>query len=70
MLFRSEVLREAENCLVALRSLAIGRRILEISQQLIAAEQKGDQGEVGRLVQQQIELARLRRELESSASEA
>ena len=65
-----EVLREAENCLVALRSLAIGRRILEISQQLIAAEQKGDQGEVGRLVQQQIELARLRRELESSASEA
>ena len=59
-----EVLVEAENCLATLRSMAISRRILEISQELAFAEQVGDEELLNNLVTEQIELARMRRELQ------
>ncbi len=58
------VLVEAENCLATLRSMAISRRILEISQELAFAEQVGDAELLGNLVNEQIELARMRRNLQ------
>jgi DNA primase len=58
------VLVEAENCLATLRSMAISRRILEISQELAFAEQVGDAELLGKLVNEQIELARMRRDLQ------
>ncbi|MGI8669799.1 MAG: DNA primase [Aridibacter sp.] len=58
------VLVEAENCLAALRSMAISRRILEISQELAFAEQVGDAELLGNLVNEQIELARMTRDLQ------
>ncbi len=59
-----EVLIEAENCLATLRSMAISRRILEISQELAFAEQVGDKELLNGLVVEQIELARMRRDLQ------
>ncbi len=59
-----EVLREAENCVATLRGMAISRRILDISQELVFAEQTGDVPLRDQLVMEQIELARLKRELE------
>jgi DNA primase len=59
-----EVLREAENCVATLRGMAITRRILDISQELVFAEQTGDVSLRDRLVMEQIDLARLKRELE------
>ncbi|MGI8542071.1 MAG: DNA primase [Aridibacter sp.] len=58
------VLVEAENCLATLRSMAISRRILDISQELAFAEQVGDAELLGKLVNEQIELARMRRDLQ------
>jgi DNA primase len=60
-----EVLHEAENCLLTLRSLAISRRIIDVNQELMLAEQRKDADEIGRLVSTQIELARIKRELET-----
>ncbi len=59
-----EVLTEAENCVVALRSMAISQKILEISQELVYAEQNNDIGLRDELVVKQIELARMKRDLE------
>lgn len=59
-----EVLIEAENCLATLRSMAISRRILEISQELAFAEQIGDDELLNNLVSEQINLARMRRDLQ------
>lgn len=59
-----EVFTEAMRCLAALRVMAISRRIIEISQELVAAEQKGDIELQNRLVIEQIELARLKLDLE------
>ncbi len=64
-----EVLREAESCVVGLREMAISRRILDISQELILAEQKGDNELLGHLVTEQINLARMKRGLEKRAEE-
>lgn len=64
-----EVLREAEGCVVALRSMAISRRILEISQELVFAEQSGDLNARDALVMEQIELARLKHGLEKRVLE-
>lgn len=64
-----EVLIDAENCLASLRSMAISRRILEISQELAIAEQNSDSESLGRLVNEQIELAKLKRELQHNLSE-
>jgi len=58
------VLKEAENCVVTLRGMAISRRILEISQELVFAEQSGDFALRDRLVMEQIGLAQMKRELE------
>ncbi len=60
-----EVLVEAENCLVTLRSMAISRRILEISQELAVAEQNNDSDALARLVDEQIQLAKMKRELQA-----
>jgi DNA primase len=59
-----EVLTEAENCVVTLRSMAISQKILEISQELVYAEQNNDIGLRDELVVKQIELARMKRDLE------
>lgn len=65
-----EVLREAESCVVSLREMAISRRILDISQELMFAEQSGNLPLRDKLVMEQIALARLKRELENrNASE-
>jgi DNA primase len=60
-----EVLREAESCVVSLREMAISRRILDISQELMYAEQSGNLVLRDKLVMEQIALARLKRELEN-----
>lgn len=60
-----EVLIEAENCVATLRGMAISRRILDISQELVYAEQSGDLELRDQLVMEQIELARLKRDLEN-----
>jgi DNA primase len=59
-----EVLREAENCVATLRSMAIASRILEISQELVFAEQTGDFVLRDALVNEQISLARMKRDFE------
>ena len=63
------VLREAENCVATLRSMAIARRILEISQELVFAEQTGDVELRDQLVTKQINLARMKRDFEKSIVE-
>ncbi len=64
-----EVLTEAENCVATLRSMAIARRILEISQELVFAEQIGDINLRDALVTEQISLARLKRDFEKRIGE-
>jgi DNA primase len=64
-----EVLREAEGCLITLRSMAISRRILEISQEMVFAEQNGDFALRDSLVVEQIDLARLKHQLENKKIE-
>jgi DNA primase len=60
-----EVLHDAESCVFTLRSMAFSNRIVEISQELIAAEREGDFDRLGRLVSEQIDLARRKRSLET-----
>jgi len=64
-----EVLHDAENCVFTLRSMAISNRILEISQDLILAEQSGNREILNHLVAKQIELARMKRDLQNRISE-
>jgi len=64
-----EVLRDAEGCVIALRSMAITNRILEISQELVFAEQSGDFALRDQLVVEQIDLARLKHNLEKRTVE-
>jgi hypothetical protein len=61
-----EILAEAEKCVFTLRGMAISNRILEISQGLVNAEQTGDFELRDRLVREQIDLARLKYELEKA----
>ena len=61
-----EVLAEAERCLAALRGMALGRRIVEISQEMFAAEQAGNLELMSLLMNEQLQLARLKMELERS----
>ncbi len=61
-----EVLAEAERCLTTLRGMAISRRIVEISQELALAEQNGNAQLLSHLVKEQIDLSRLKYELERS----
>lgn len=64
-----EVLRDAENCVATMRSMAITNHILEISQELIHAEQSGNIELLNQLVIKQIELARLKRDLQQRINE-
>ncbi len=59
-----EFLTQAESCVATLRSMAISNRILDISQELMLAEQAGNADLLNLLVMEQIELARLNRELQ------
>ena len=58
-----DLLVEAENCLAALRSMAISERIFAISRELKIAEKKSNSDAIARLVNEQIELTRMEREL-------
>ena len=58
-----EALHAAENCVFTLRRMAISNQLLEVSQDLIAAEQAGDQALVGRLVEEHLELSRIKQDL-------
>jgi DNA primase len=58
-----EALHSAENCVLSLRRMAISNHILEVSQELIAAEQTGDQALVARLVEEHLELSRIKQDL-------
>ena len=64
-----EVLHRAENCMLTLRKMAISSRLLEVSQELIAAEQTGDQTLIGRLVREHLELSRMKQDLISKIAE-
>jgi DNA primase len=65
-----EVLHDAESCVFTLRAMAISNRILEISQELMLAEQSGNAELLGHLVTEQIDLARLKRDLQSRVNES
>lgn len=54
-----EVLHEAENCVLSLRSMAIQTHIHEVSQKLIAAERAGNGDLVNQLVAEQLELSKM-----------
>lgn len=58
-----EVLKEAEDCVFTLRAMAISNRILEISQELIRAEQGGNHDLVNHFSAELIELGRMRQSL-------
>ena len=58
------VLGEAENCVFALRNMAIGNRIMEISRQASLAEQAGDHELFNQLTYEQLELEKIRRDLQ------
>ena len=54
----------AENCVFALRNMAIGNRITEISREANHAEQTGDNERFNQLTYEQLELEKIRRELQ------
>jgi DNA primase len=62
-------LHEAENCVFTLRSMAITNRITEISQELLYAEQTGNDEVLNNLVAEQIEMAQMKRELQRKIAE-
>ena len=59
-----EVLTQAEDCVFALRSMAISNRITDVSREASVAEQAGDAELFNRLTYEQIELEKIRRELQ------
>jgi DNA primase len=59
-----ELRAEAENCVFALRAMAISQRTTEISRELAHAEATGDSESLAKLSAEQIALARLKYELE------
>ncbi|MEP7149873.1 MAG: DNA primase [Acidobacteriota bacterium] len=58
-----DVLHQAENCLFTLRSMAISNRILEVSHELIAAEQAGDTSRIAELVAEHLDLSKMKQHL-------
>ena len=64
-----EVLHRAENCVLTLRSMAISNRILEVSHELISAEQAQDLAQINNLVAEHIELSKMKQHLLSKISE-
>jgi len=64
-----EVLHRAENCVLTLRSMAISNRILEVSHDLIAAEQSRDSGRINELVAEHLQLSKMKQHLLNKISE-
>src|SRR5687767_3044188 len=64
-----DVLHRAENCVLTLRSMAISNRLLEVSHELIAAEQTRNSTLVSRLVAEHLELSKMKQELLGRISE-
>ena len=64
-----EVLLQAENCMFTLRSMAISNRILEVSHDLIVAEQTGDSERINQLVTEHLELSKMKQHLLNKISE-
>ncbi|HUR98280.1 MAG TPA: DNA primase [Pyrinomonadaceae bacterium] len=64
-----EVLLRAENCMFTLRSMAISNRILEVSHDLIAAEQSADSERINQLVAEHLELSKMKQHLLNKISE-
>ena len=63
------VLHDAENCVFALRNMAIANRIMEISREATLAEQSGDPELFNSLVYEQLELEKIRRDLQRHIAE-
>lgn len=59
----------AENCVFALRNMAIGNRITEISREANHAEQSGDRERFGHLTREQLDLEKIRRDLQRRITE-
>ncbi|MFM9904999.1 MAG: DNA primase [Pyrinomonadaceae bacterium] len=59
-----KVLHDAENCVFALRNMAINNRIMEISRDATIAEQSGDPELFNQLTFEQLELEKIRRDLQ------
>lgn len=64
-----EVLHDAENCVLSLRSMAIQNRIHEVSQELLAAERTGNTAMINQLVGEQLELSKMKLSLVSKLRE-
>ncbi|KXK02902.1 MAG: DNA primase [Acidobacteria bacterium OLB17] len=60
-----EALEKAENCVIALRRLAIRNRIDELGRDAALAEQDGDSAALAELIQAQMELEKIWRSLDS-----
>ncbi|MBK9215569.1 MAG: DNA primase [Chloracidobacterium sp.] len=58
------VLREAEDCIFALRGMAIGHRVAEISREAALATQSGNIKLANQLAAEQLELEKIRRSLQ------
>jgi len=59
-----DVLHQAENCVFSLRNMAIGNRIMEISRDAVLAESAGDAELFNQLTFEQLELEKIRRDLQ------
>ena len=63
------VLHDAENCVFALRNMAINNRVMEISRAATLAEQAGDSELFNQLTFDQLELEKIRRSLQQRIAE-
>ncbi len=63
------VLHDAENCVFALRNMAIANRIMEISREATLAEQSGSDELFNQLTFEQLELEKIRRSLQQHITE-
>jgi DNA primase len=63
------VLLDAENCVFSLRNMAIGKRITEVSREASIAEQDGDEELFNQLTYEQLELEKIRRDLQRRITE-
>jgi hypothetical protein len=63
-----DVLAQAEKCVIRLRIMAINERILEIMRDVLIAQEKGDNELFNQLTYEQIEMQRMKNELENRIS--
>jgi DNA primase len=64
-----DVLVQAENCVFSLRTMAIANRISDVSREASVAEQAGDQELFNQLTFEQLELEKIRRQLQRRITE-